>query len=156
VFVVGGAAGMLAGLLRGSRTTADCDVLLAADDADWPALESAAREAARSLQLPERWLNRDSTMYAWCLPLGWTRRCERVGIFGPLEVLRLARIDLIATKIMSAPRRPQDLEDLRDIRPTADELDFALLNIERIKAEHLDREEFPRQRAIVQVLRGDA
>ncbi len=120
----------------------------------WRELVAAAVEVARRLQLPETWLNRDCTMYAWCLPLGWQSRCERVGTFGRLEVLRIARIDLIAGKVISSPKRPQDVEDLRDMRPTEEELGFVKEHIDRLEAEHLDGRKFDDQRVVLASLRG--
>ncbi len=93
-------------------------------------------------------------MYAWCLPVGWQGRCEEVDQFGPLEVLRVSRIDLIAAKVIGSPTRPQDLEDLRDLRPAREELEFAGQNLDRLEAEHLDGRKFDQERAILNVLRG--
>jgi hypothetical protein len=88
------------------------------------------------------------------MALGWRGRCERVGTFGPLEVERLARSDLIVTKVMSSPSRPQDLEDLRDMRPMPEELDFVEENLDRLESEHLSGESFEDQREVVAALRG--
>lgn len=124
------------------------------DDTSWNEVSEAAKEVAHSLKLPETWLNRDCSMYAWCLPLGWQSRCESVETFGPLEVTRIARIDLIAAKIMGAPKRPQDLEDLRDMNPAPAELDFVKEHIDRLESEDLDGRDFADQRGILKVLRG--
>lgn len=154
VLVAGGTAGILGGLLRPERTTGDCDVMGLGDESDWGDLERAAAEVATQLDLPPTWLNRDCQMYAWCLPVGWQGRCEEVDQFGPLEVLRVSRIDLIAAKVIGSPTRPQDLEDLRDLRPAREELEFAGQNLDRLEAEHLDGRKFDQERAILNVLRG--
>lgn len=152
--LAGGTAGLLGGLFRSSRSTGDCDVLWMGDDDTWANISQAAAEVGRRLDLPPTWLNRDCSMYAWMLPLGWRQRCEPVGVFGPLEVVRLGRQDLIASKIMSSPRRPQDIADLRDIGPTPGELVFVEEHLDRLEAEHPDRETFEPQRDVLQALRG--
>jgi hypothetical protein len=155
VLVAGGTAGILGGLLRPERTTGDCDVMEVGIESDWSDLERAAAETATQLDLPPTWLNRDCQMYAWCLPVGWQSRCEPVDRFGPLDVSRVSRIDLIAAKVIGGPTRPQDLEDLRDLQPDMDELDFAEQNLDRLEAEHLDGRKFDNERAILNVLRGE-
>jgi hypothetical protein len=151
--IAGSAAGILGGFLPPSRTTGDCDVLWIPDDPIWKEVAAAAQVVGQTLNLPESWLNRNSTMYAWGLPLGWRERCESVGTFGPLEIVRLSRRDLIAAKVVSSPRRPHDVQDLRDMRPTSEELDFAAENLDRLAAEHLDRYEFEDERATLESLR---
>lgn len=151
--ICGGAAGLLAGLLRASRTTDDCDVLWFGEPLDWDALEGAAMRVAVELNLPPAWLNRDATIFAWCLPIGWQSRCEPVGVFGALDVHRLGRLDQIAAKIVSSPSRPQDSEDLRDFQPTEAELAFVGNHLDRLEAEHLDGASFDRQRKVVTALR---
>jgi hypothetical protein len=154
IVIAGGTAGLLAGELHSPRTTDDCDVMWSKPRDQWPAIQSAAQEVAQSLQLPSTWLNHDSAFYEWTLPLGWDDRCEPIGTFGPLHILRLSRFDLIGTKVVGAPTRPQDLEDLEHIQPTAAELDQAAAHIDRLEAEHLDRRSFDDQRAIIDYLRG--
>lgn len=152
--VAGGSAGLLAGLLRPSRTTADCDVLWVGEDGPWELVGAAARAVASDLALPPNWLNRDCTRFAWCLPLGWAARSVEVGRFGPLDVRRLSRIDLIASKVMGAPRRPVDLNDLIDINPCADELIAVREHLDRLVAEDLDSASFEQQAAILEFLRS--
>jgi hypothetical protein len=146
----------MAGLLRPNRATADCDVLWLGDDSTWGDIIAAAAEAAAQLQLPSAWLNRDCTMYAWCLPLGWLERCAEVGCFGgrALRVRHISRFDLIAAKLMGAPSRPHDLEDLRDMQPTGPELDASEAHFDRLQREHLDNHEFFEQREIIKFLRS--
>lgn len=153
--IIGGVAGLLAGLLRPSRTTGDCDVMAIHPEHLWPAVASAAAEAAAKLGLPPGWLNRECRMYAWCLPLGWDGRCVQRGRFGPLEVVGASRADLIAMKIVSAPKRPQDLEDLRDLGPTAEDLALAEEHVSRLERESLHGQEFVDQRSIIRALRGE-
>lgn len=124
LLVVGGTAGLLAGFLPPSRTTADCDVVWPGAADEWKELERAAADIAKRLGLPSNWLNRDCEMFEWSFPLGWRGRCEFAGRYGPLEVYTVCRRDLIAIKVMGAPKRPQDLDDLRALAPTPDDLAF--------------------------------
>lgn len=156
IVIAGSTAGLLARLLKAARVTGDCDVIWLGDEPTWTRIESAAATVARDLDLPSNWLNRSVSMWAWCLPLGWSERCEHVGTFDALDVFRIGRIDLIAAKVMSSPRRPHDLEDLRDLKVTREKLSFVEQHIGRLQAEDLDRREFADQRAILQSLRGGA
>jgi len=156
VVLCGGSAGLLGGLLRATRATADCDVLWFGDEQDWSHLAGAAAAAASRLGLPPTWLNRDATIYAWCLPIGWQSRCIEAGIFGLLDVRCLSRLDLIASKVVSAPARPHDLEDLQDLRPSADEIAFVSQHIDRLESEDLDRASYDAQRVVLRSLGGAA
>lgn len=155
--VVGGVAGLLGGLLGPPRTTLDCDVMWTGGDEQlWNAVEEAAQEVGKRLGLQSRWLNRDCRAHAWCLMLGWQRRCEVVGQFGPLEVVRLSRIDLMAAKIVSAPRRPHDLRDIQVMKPTLEELVVIESHLDRLEAEDADGNPFEKQRALLERLRSQA
>lgn len=152
--IAGGTAGLLGRQLSPARTTADCDVMWLDDPGAWERIERAAAQVAAEQQLPRRWLNRDCTTYAWTLMLEWQSRCEPVATFGPLAIRRLSRIDLIATKVMGAPRRPQDLDDLMTMRPTAAELAMIDGHLDRLAAEDLDGQTFEAQRIVIRSLRG--
>ncbi|MEQ9617420.1 MAG: hypothetical protein RLN60_05235 [Phycisphaerales bacterium] len=154
LFIAGGVAGLLGELLRGSRTTGDCDVMATIPEEAWRAVEDAARQVATDLGLPSEWLNKRASSFAWTLPLEWEGRCVPVGRFGPLDVRRVCRRDLIACKVVAAPKRPQDLEDLNDMAPTAEELDFVEAHLHRLESESLDRERYDDRRAILDTLRG--
>lgn len=160
VVVAGGVAGLLGGLLASDRTTGDVDVIWGGTEEGWRAIERAAAVVAEELSLSSRWFNRDCSQFEWCLPLGWKARCESVGRFGPLDVVRVSRRDLLASKLVSSPRRPQDLLDIRAIAPTREEIAFMLEHLDRLEAEHLGGETFERQRlilgAIAQSSRGEA
>lgn len=95
-------------------------------------------------------------MYAWCLPLGWKERCEPLRTFGPLEIWRINRQDFIAAKVVSAPSRPQDFEDLLAVGPSEEELAFAEENLDRVEQESPDPDQsFEDARAILDALRGE-
>lgn len=154
VIVIGGsAAGLLNSQLRSPRATTDCDVVWSSPRDNWSSIEVAAREVATQLGLPQKWLNHDAAFYAWALPVGWRERCVAVHHAGPLEILCLSRFDLIASKILGAAARPHDLEDLRQMRPTLDELNSASEHFDRLESEDLDRKSYDTQRKIIDYLR---
>jgi hypothetical protein len=124
------------------------------DDKVWRKVEAAAKQVAVTLKLSETWLNKECTNYANCLPLGWQGRCEAVGEFGPLHVRRISRMDLIAAKVVSCPRRPQDVEDLQEMKPTESEWRHAEENLDRLQSEDLDGNEYEDQREVLKELRG--
>jgi hypothetical protein len=135
--------------------TGDVDVTAVEPRELWSVVRSAAQETAKELDLPETWLNDECRIYSWQLPLGWRERCRRTHTLGPLEIWVLDRRDFIGGKVVSAPRRPQDLQDLRAVRPTTEELDFTDEHLDRLEREHLDPDcSFEEARAIVRALRG--
>jgi len=152
VYLVGGAAGLLTGTLNPSRITSDCDAMEVDPDDQWQVVSEVAAEVGQSMQLKADWLSRDCRMYAWMMPLGWRKRCKLVNEFGPLKIFATSRGDLIAAKIMGAPKRPADLEDLQYMKPTRDELAKVREHIERLASESLDNETFEDQLGIVELL----
>ncbi|MFN3168312.1 MAG: DUF6036 family nucleotidyltransferase [Phycisphaeraceae bacterium] len=135
LYLVGGVAGMLTNLLPPSRTTGDCDVMVIEPGQAWEQVKEAAKTAGEDVGLKEDWLNDECKMYAWQMPLGWQGRSEELGKFGPLKVMALSRQDLIASKVMGAPKRIQDRTDLQELKPTAAELDFVEEHLRRVEAE---------------------
>lgn len=155
LYVIGGSAGLLSGWLSGARSTGDVDVTEVEPAEAWDAVVRAAAEVAGAMGLPATWLNDTCRMYAWCLPIGWKERCEPLRAYGSLEVWRINRQDFIAAKVVSAPSRPQDFEDLLAVTPTAGELDFTDEHLDRLERESLDPgQSFEDARAIVESLRG--
>ena len=120
LLVVGGAAGMLTGLLDADRTTTDCDVMLYDPPGARELVDSIAAEVAADLGLSERWLNSGGMPWADAMPGGWKDRLETVLVRGPLIVRAVSRLDLIALKLMAG--RPQDIEDLETMAMNADEI----------------------------------
>lgn len=152
--VAGGSAALLGSLHQPGRITADCDVVWSGDDATWEQISRAANEVGSGLGLPPQWLNRECSIFAWCIPFGWYERTEPVGVFGPLRVRRLHRLDLMGMKIVSAPRRPQDYLDIEKMRPSSEDLNWIIQHLDRLASEHLGGEEFEQQRALVESLRS--
>lgn len=123
ILIVGGAAGLLTGLLPPARTTFDCDVMVFVPAQAWHAVEQAGRRVAQALNLSPTWLNGEANeMFRYRLPDGWEARRSHVGRFGRLSAYAVGRTDLIAMKVVAG--RPQDREDLAELRPTAAEIEF--------------------------------
>jgi hypothetical protein len=135
VFIVGGVAGLLTHRLSPERTTTDCDVMSVDPGETWQVISEAASEVAGEFGLTPDWLNRRSAMFAWQMPLGWEQRSAEVASFGPLRVWAVSRFDLIASKVMAAPKRPQDRADLMVLKPTASELEQVKSHLQRVESE---------------------
>lgn len=154
IYVAGGSAGMLSGVLASDRTTRDCDVLEVNPVDSMAKIRLASGDVARSLQLADDWLNTDVQMFAWYLPIGWKGRCE-MRTFGCLRVHLLSRIDLMAIKSVACNVRPADLEDIQAMQPSTEDIAFAIANLKRIESEHPGRDTFEVQIAMLESLRGD-
>jgi hypothetical protein len=61
-------------------------------------------------------------MLSGVLPRDWRSRRVWVGMWGRLRVFSIGRSDLVAMKVLAG--RPQDVEDLRALRLTGDDVDF--------------------------------
>jgi hypothetical protein len=132
LLLVGGAAGLLTGLLPPSRTTLDCDVMVYAPANAWHAVEQAAHVVGRELGLPTSWLNSVAQMRIDSLPNGWRERRIRIGQFGPLHVWAVSRIDLIAMKFIA--HRAQDLEDLAALNVTTEDVALVERFVQSLRA----------------------
>lgn len=128
VLLVGGAAGMLTGVLEAGRTTVDCDVMLSAPPGAAVRLEEVARSIAPGEGLPATWLNDDASLVRWKLPEGWRERRVPVLERGRLRVFAASRVDLIALKALAG--RDQDIEDLRTMRVTAQDAAFVRTHLD--------------------------
>src|SRR5688572_11027820 len=71
LLLVGGAAGLLSGLLPGSRTTLDCDVMVYAPPHSWHRVEQAAHRVDKEMGLAPSWLNSVVQLRADSLADGW-------------------------------------------------------------------------------------
>jgi hypothetical protein len=135
LYLVGGVAGMLTGQLAPDRTTGDCDAMDADPAEGWERVLMVAREVAEDLGLSATWLNGACRMYRWQMPLGWKGRCVELEHAGKLRVMALSRQDLIAAKVMGAPQRGWDRDDLQIMRPTPEELRFVEAHLDRMDRE---------------------
>jgi len=139
VLLVGGAAGMLTGVLAPSRTTIDCDVMVYVPRHAMIAVETAADEVASELGLPAKWMNSDAQIRTDTLPDGWEQRKVFIGEFGKLRVFAVSRVDLIAMKVLAG--RAQDLEDLRAMRMRSDDVAFVRAYLGLLAAKGTAREQ---------------
>jgi hypothetical protein len=142
IVLVGGAAGMLTGLLPAHRTTQDCDVMVYAPAQAWHAVETAAASVARRLRLSPTWLNGDVQMLVRRLPQGWESRRISIARYGrapgEMIVFAVGRLDLIAMKFIAG--RVQDREDLASLNVSRDDASFvrAYLASLQSRGEHTD------------------
>jgi len=104
-------------------------------DNEWESVKAAAEAIRPKLGLPENWLNRESQVFGWQMPLGWRQRCEHFADFGPLRVMTLSRQDLITAKVMGAPKRMQDRQDLDALRPSQEDLTFVDQHLRQVEIE---------------------
>jgi hypothetical protein len=131
IVVIGGSALLLLGLIQ--RPTKDLDVLaLVRDDhytiaKPFPAdLDEAVRDVALTLGLASDWLNGEATLQLETgLPAGFEERVE-TRHYETLTVHVASRFDLIHFKLFAAvdnwPLQGKHADDLRRLRPTAEEL----------------------------------
>lgn len=122
ILLVGGAAGMITGLLPSTRVTTDCDVMAYLPPDTMVTVESAAAEVAEELGMATNWLNSDVQLRRDTLPDGWEPRKIAAGMYGRLRVSAVSRPDLIAMKVLAA--RDQDIEDLQAMRIRSDDVAF--------------------------------
>jgi hypothetical protein len=122
VNVVGGAAGLLSGLLPGYMTTSDMDIVQVRPPKDVEELLSAAQVVADETGMNRGWMNIDAGLFSHAIPDGWEARRAEVRAFGRLHVYVISRADLIATKFFA--HRARDREHLREMHVTAEEKEF--------------------------------
>ena len=91
-------------------------------------------------------------MFAHLLASGWSERQLRVKRFGPLDIWVVSRRDLLALKLMGAAARPQDLEDLDAMKPTAEEKIFLAGYLDEMENDSPDHATFEVQRELLQDL----
>ncbi len=156
LYLIGGMAGLLSGLLPKSRATTDADVARVDPASAWSTVKEAANDVADEMQLPRSWLNDECRIYEWSLPLGWRDRCDASRGFGPLRINLISRKDFICAKIISGSTRFYDIEDVIALSPTGEELDFAQEHLDRLEREHLGADDsFTDAHASLRELRGE-
>jgi len=126
-FILAGSAAAILGDWL-SRATMDVDVIVSEPKPS--EISKQVQEVSEEMGLPADWLNDAATAWRDYLPSDFLGRIERIATFGDLGVFRLARQDLVLLKLIGL--RPQDLEDLREMEPTEEELRFAKGQLERI------------------------
>ena len=126
IVIAGGPALILGDYV--DRGTADGDVVYA--DPPLAQLRLAILQVAQERGLSPRWLNDGAKAFGDVLPDDFRQRSDRMGTFGNLRVLLLGRMDLILGKFYGG--REVDLEDLAAMRPTDEEIEFVLAQLDRI------------------------
>lgn len=122
ILLVGGAAGMVTGVLARGRTTIDCDVMVYEPESAWGEVEAAADSVAAEMGLAPGWLNSHVRIRRDSLPDGWRERRVLVGVWGRLRVWAASRVDLIAMKVLAG--RDVDIDDLQAMDVRGDECVF--------------------------------
>ena len=121
ILLVGGVAAILTGQLSAERVTQDCDIMFfSPKEAQGPVL-NAASEVAKIRSLPKNWLNCQA-MGLNVLPDGWLSRREHICKYGQLSIYAASRLDLLCMKFYA--NRPQDREDIMEMKPTSDEMGY--------------------------------
>jgi hypothetical protein len=134
ITIVGGAAGVLTGLLPALWATSDVDsIAFQLPESRDDVLEAAA-EVARSHQLPADWLNDWSGLFAWTLPDGWEDRRVHVGEFGRLRVYAVGRLDLITMKFLA--HRQRDIEHLDKLNVTSRDIEQVSSNLQLLQGQY--------------------
>ena len=150
LLLVGGAAGMLTGLLPPARTTIDCDVMVYVPEDAMGAVELAAAQVAGELGLGETWLNSNVQLRRDALPDDWETRRILIGRWGRLRVFAVSRIDLIAMKVLAG--RPQDLEDIHSMKPRRDDVEFVRRYLDGLPAKGTMLNEIDEARELLESL----
>jgi hypothetical protein len=150
LLLVGGAAGMLTGLLPPARTTTDCDVMAYVPEDAMGAVENAAEQVARELGLATTWLNSAVQLRRDALPDDWQTRRIWIGTWGQLRVFAVSRIDLIAMKVLAG--RAQDLEDIRSMKPRPDDVEFVRRYLDGLPAKGTTPEQIAEARELLESL----
>lgn len=150
LLLVGGAAGMLTGLLPPARTTTDCDVMAYVPEHAMAAVENAAEQVATELGLPATWLNSNVQLRRDALPDDWQTRRVLIGTWGQLRVFAVSRVDLIAMKVLAG--RAQDLEDIRSMKPRPDDVEFVRRYLDGLPAKGTTPEQVAEAREVLESL----
>ena len=115
--VIGGAAMQLMGLT--DRVTKDCDILSPKITDE---LKDASRAFAKLHSLSENWLNNGPESLVRDLPASWEGNLVPLYRGKCLTLLTLSRIDFIRSKLFAFLDRGIDLQDLKHLMPTREEI----------------------------------
>lgn len=132
LIIYGGAALISMDII--SRATVDIDVFSPHLDA---VIVKAIKTIAEKHLYDENWINSTGSAFSYELPQGWRERSIVFFKGKVLTVKTLSRIDLIFTKFLAELDRGEDLEDLKSLKPTKNDLEkikSALINLESNQA----------------------
>lgn len=150
LLLVGGAAGVLTGVLRADRTTTDCDIMVYEPTAAMAAVELAAQQVAQELDLNPDWLNSNVQIRVDSLPTGWRQRRILIHEQGSLRLFAASKSDLIAMKVLAG--RDQDLEDIHDMQMNADDKRFVQAYLSELAAKGTSQEQIENAKALLMIL----
>ena len=137
ILLVGGVAAMLTGQLSAERVTQDCDIMHFSPKQAQKAILDAANKVAQARGLPQNWLN-SQAMQLNVLPDGWRSRRKHLCKYGNLSIFAASRLDLLCMKFYA--NRPQDREDILEMKPMSEEMAFVrrFLDMLRLPSRHAD------------------
>lgn len=115
--ICGGASIILQGL--SNRPTMDIDVVSPQIDQQ---LKSISIFVADILGLRHGWLNSNASVFVDDFEPGWESRVEQIFVGQNLEVFTVSRQDLLLSKFCAELDRGFDLEDIKSLAPTPQEL----------------------------------
>lgn len=133
IVLAGGAALIFAGYIE--RGTQDGDVVHS--EPRFAELGDLIIGVAEERNLPTGWLNDGVKAWSDVLPSDFGVRLEEVDTFGNLRVRRLGRLDLLVMKFFAL--RDEDLEDIEQMVPTDEEIEFVRNQLDRIARTRPDR-----------------
>lgn len=117
--IYGGAALISMGITQ--RATVDIDVFQPKLD---PILSEGIRFIAKKYLFDEHWINSTGNAFVKELPEGWRSRTVEYFKGRSLTISTLGRTDMIFTKLLAELDRQEDMQDLKQLKPTKDELNF--------------------------------
>jgi len=119
--IFGSGSLIIQGIANDFRATVDIDMLDPEIDIT---LQLICADVGEKYDLDLTWLNSAGHIYSRSLPSGWRSRVELVYNGVALKVNSIHRSDLIATKFYAVCTRALETDrmDLKDLRPTRDEL----------------------------------
>jgi hypothetical protein len=133
IVLAGGAALILGGYIE--RGTDDGDVIHS--EPKLTDIRDLIAAVAEEQSLGSGWLNDGVKVWADVLPADFNCRLEEVGAFGNLRVRRLGRLDLLVMKFFA--HRVGDLDDLEELAPTQEEVEFVRAQLPCIAELYPDR-----------------
>lgn len=136
ILIVGGAAGLVTGVLGPERATGDIDVMDYRPADAMAEVELLAERIGKEIGLPEGWFNSNVQIRADSLPDGWAQRrifVER-GLW--LSVYAVSRKDLLAMKFLA--HRPKDLEDIDRLGVSEDDKEFVRQYLQQLPTRGTD------------------
>lgn len=151
ILLVGGAAGMVTGVLAANRVTTDCDVMVYIPADAMATVELAAERVAEEMSLSRTWLNSDVQIRLDALPDGWEQRKIYVGMYGRLRVFAASRPDLIAMKVLAG--RDQDIDDIQAMRIRRDDMEFVRGFLDSLSPKRTKPEQIEEARSLLESLK---